>query len=64
MILVLVRLVLFQWNAGRADRMMMAAVPDWQTNWQGQIDYALGEDVVQDVLVHSSLQQVMLHMIG
>ena len=34
---------LFQWNAGRADR-MMAAVPDWQTNWQGQIDYALGED--------------------
>jgi hypothetical protein len=34
---------LFQWNAGRADR-MMAAVPDWQTNWKGQIDYALGED--------------------
>ena len=34
---------LFQWNAGRADR-MMAAVPNWQTNWQGQIDYALGED--------------------
>ena len=34
---------LFQWNAGRADK-MMAAVPDWQTNWQGQIDYALGED--------------------
>ena len=34
---------LFQWNAGRADK-MMAAVPDWQTNWKGQIDYALGED--------------------
>ena len=34
---------LFQWNGGRAQR-MMAAVPDWQTNWKGQIDYALGED--------------------
>ena len=34
---------LFQWNGGRAQN-MMAAVPDWQTNWQGQIDYALGED--------------------
>ena len=34
---------LFQWNAGRADK-MMAAVPDWQTNWKGQIDYALSED--------------------
>jgi hypothetical protein len=34
---------LFQWNGGRAQR-MMAAVPDWQTNWQGQINYALGED--------------------
>ena len=34
---------LFQWNAGRANK-MMAAVPDWQTNWKGQIDYALGED--------------------
>ena len=34
---------LFQWNAGRATR-MMAAVPDWKTNWQAQIDYALGED--------------------
>ena len=35
---------LFQWNmdAGRG-RPMMAAVPDWQTNWKGQIDYALGE---------------------
>lgn len=34
---------LFQWNGGRAQR-MMAAVPDYQTNWKGQIDYALGED--------------------
>jgi len=34
---------LFQWNGGRAEN-MMAAVPDWQSNWQGQIDYALGED--------------------
>jgi len=34
---------LFQWNGGRAQN-MMAAVPDWQTNWKGQIDYALGED--------------------
>ena len=34
---------LFQWNAGRATN-MMAAVPNWETNWKGQIDYALGED--------------------
>ena len=35
---------LFQWNrgAGRLDP-MVAAVPDWETNWKGQIDYALGE---------------------
>ena len=35
---------LFQWNmdAGRGGP-MMAAVPDWQTNWKGQIDYALQE---------------------
>ena len=24
---------------------MAKAVPDWETNWQGQIDYALTEDV-------------------
>ena len=34
---------LFQWNGGRAEA-MMAAVPDYLTNWKGQIDYALGED--------------------
>ena len=35
---------LFQWNmvAGRGGP-MMAAVPDWKTNWKGQIDYALKE---------------------
>ena len=35
---------LFQWNmdAGRGGP-MMRAVPDWQTNWKGQIDYALQE---------------------
>ncbi len=35
---------LFQWNmaAGRGGP-MMAAVPDWKTNWKGQIDYALQE---------------------
>lgn len=37
---------LFQWNApaGRSGP-MMAAVPDWKTNWKAQIDYALKEDV-------------------
>jgi len=34
---------LFQWNGGRAQK-MFKAVPDWQNNWKGQIDYALGED--------------------
>ena len=35
---------LFQWNngAGRYGP-MKAAVPDWQTNWKSQIDYALRE---------------------
>jgi hypothetical protein len=33
---------LFQWHAGRRDR-MIAAVSDWRTNWKGQIDYALSE---------------------
>ncbi len=33
---------LFQWKKPRSDR-MSAAVPDWQTNWKAQIDYALIE---------------------
>lgn len=37
---------LFQWNtpSGRGGP-FKAAVPDWKTNWKGQIDYALKEDV-------------------
>ena len=35
---------LFQWHGGRATR-MKAAVPDYATNWKGQIDYALNEHV-------------------
>tara|TARA_Y100000768_G_scaffold264311_1_gene201689 strand:- start:2316 stop:5024 length:2709 start_codon:yes stop_codon:yes gene_type:complete len=35
---------LFQWHAGRATR-MKSAVPDYATNWKGQIDYALNEHV-------------------
>jgi hypothetical protein len=35
---------LFQMHAGRFDA-MVGAVPDWKTNWQGQIDFALGNDV-------------------
>jgi|TARA_R100000750_G_C2302294_1_gene79312 hypothetical protein len=34
---------LFQWTGDRADK-MKAAVPDWETNWKGQIDYALGKE--------------------
>ena len=35
---------MFQWNpqVGRAQR-FEKAVPDWKTNWKGQIDYALRE---------------------
>ena len=33
---------IFQWHKGRLSR-MQAAVPDWKTNWKGQIDYALAE---------------------
>lgn len=35
---------MFQWNpqVGRAQK-MEKAVPDWRTNWKGQIDYALTE---------------------
>ena len=38
---------LFQYNkpAGRAGP-FEAAVPDWRTNWRGQIDYALTQDPV------------------
>ena len=44
---------LFQWNhgAGRRDP-FVAAVPDWQTNWKAQIDYALdGESAYRNVQV-------------
>lgn len=42
---------LFQWNmaAGRGSK-MMAAVPDWKTNWKAQIDYALSEFTGPDYL--------------
>jgi hypothetical protein len=45
---------LFQWNmaAGRGGP-MMAAVPDWKTNWKGQIDYALQEFTGPDYLKQS-----------
>jgi len=45
---------LFQWNmaAGRGGP-MMAAVPDWKTNWKGQIDYALQEFTGPDYLGQS-----------
>jgi hypothetical protein len=33
---------LFQHRGGRLDA-MTKAVPDWKTNWRGQIDFALGE---------------------
>ena len=33
---------LFQWKKPRSDR-MAKAVPDWETNWKGQLDYALVE---------------------
>lgn len=42
---------LFQWNmgVGRGQK-MMAAVPDWKTNWKAQIDYALSEYTGPDYL--------------
>jgi len=40
---------LFQHNGPRYDA-MTKAVPDWQTNWQGQVDYALGEPAGQKFL--------------
>ena len=39
---------LFQWYAGRGKR-MRAAVPNWDTNWKGQIDYALTEQGMNSV---------------
>jgi len=33
---------LFQWNGGRFTN-MVKAVPDWKTNWKGQLDYAMQE---------------------
>ena len=33
---------LFQWKIPRSNN-MSKAVPDWKTNWKGQIDYALKE---------------------
>ena len=33
---------LFQWHKGRLTQ-MQKNVPNWQTNWKGQIDYALSE---------------------
>lgn len=38
---------LFQWNTGRADK-MKSALPNYATNWKGQIDYALSEHVGPD----------------
>jgi len=40
---------LFQWNASRRIA-MVKAIPDWKTNWQAQIDYALTEDVAPTYL--------------
>jgi hypothetical protein len=40
----------FQWNNtyGRSDR-MMKNVPNWKTNWKGQIDYALSDKQLPEV---------------
>ena len=35
---------LFQWHAGRSSK-MKSAVPEWSSNWKGQIDCALKEHV-------------------
>ncbi|MBS4050222.1 MAG: hypothetical protein KGZ69_03350 [Methylomonas sp.] len=40
---------LFQHHKGRLSA-MEKAVPDWKTNWKGQIDYALGERETQKYL--------------
>ena len=46
---------MFQWNNtyGRSDK-MKAAVPDWQTNWKGQIDFALGDQQLPEYNTVSS----------
>ena len=33
----------YNYNAGRAQP-FVAAVPDWRTNWRGQIDYVIDRD--------------------
>jgi hypothetical protein len=38
---------LFQHHAERFSAMRKAAGPDWQTNWKGQIDFALSEPAGQ-----------------
>lgn len=35
---------IFQWHATRFHK-MKRAIPDWETNWKAQIDYALSESV-------------------
>lgn len=37
---------LFQWNGGRFTS-MVSRVPDWKTNWKGQVDWALDEPWIQ-----------------
>ena len=43
---------LFQWNfnAGRAQKMISAVGDDWATDWKGQVDYALSEPAGQKYL--------------
>ena len=33
----------YNYNAGRAQP-FVAAVPDWKTNWRGQVDYVIDKD--------------------
>lgn len=44
---------LFQWDSVSRGPAMIQAVPDWETNWKGQIDYALAEDYGPDYLSKS-----------
>ena len=41
---------LFQHTYTSRKKGMIDAVPDWETNWKGQIDYALGEDEMKAYL--------------
>jgi hypothetical protein len=34
---------IFQWGGDRAQK-MVRTIPDWRTNWRGQLDYALTEE--------------------